>query len=137
MGAAMAYFLVNSAAVAAAFALANRRPVFEVWHDNFLWSITSYVGGGGRRDRRRSVAADRAMGSEPRPSASVPDVPHLPHLNRIADEQRRVAEWTQLHRESTEVLARAISGQGRRGERTSSACSTRGQPRAPPRVVGA
>jgi len=45
MGAAMAYFLVNSAAVAAAFALANRRPVFEVWHDNFLWSVTSYVVG--------------------------------------------------------------------------------------------
>ena len=27
---------------------------------------------------------------------------------RIADEQRRVAEWAQLHRDSTEVLARAI-----------------------------
>ena len=35
----------SSVAVATAFALANRRPVFEVWHDNFLWSITSYVVG--------------------------------------------------------------------------------------------
>ena len=30
------------------------------------------------------------------------------YLRRIADEQRRVADWAQLHRDSTEVLARAI-----------------------------
>nr|MBA2303095.1 hypothetical protein [Acidobacteriota bacterium] len=45
MAAAMTYFLVNSLAVAAAFALATRRRILTVWHDNFLWSITSYVVG--------------------------------------------------------------------------------------------
>ena len=110
MGAAMAYFLVNSAAVAAAFALANRRPVFEVWHDNFLWSITSYVVG--------AVAAGIAVEVWQRIGQWEASLALLPlcltyrtyriYLNRIADEQRRVAEWTQLHRESTEVLARAI-----------------------------
>ena len=110
MGAAMAYFLVNSAMVAAAFALANRRPVFEVWHDNFLWSITSYVVG--------AVAAGIAVEVWQRIGQWEASLALLPlcltyrtyhiYLNRIADEQRRVAEWTQLHRESTEVLARAI-----------------------------
>jgi diguanylate cyclase (GGDEF)-like protein/putative nucleotidyltransferase with HDIG domain len=110
MGAAMAYFLVNSAAVATAFALANRRPVFEVWHDNFLWSITSYVVG--------AVAAGIAVEVWQRIGQWEASLALLPlcltyrtyhiYLNRIADEQRRVAEWTQLHRESTEVLARAI-----------------------------
>ena len=110
MGAAMAYFLVNSAMVAAAFALANRRPVFEVWHDNFLWSITSYVVG--------AVAAGIAVEVWQRIGQWEASLALLPlcltyrtyriYLNRIAAEQRRVAEWTQLHRESTEVLARAI-----------------------------
>ena len=37
------------------------------------------------------------------------------YLRRIADEQRRVAEWTQLHRDSTEVLARAIQAKDEGG----------------------
>ena len=37
------------------------------------------------------------------------------YLRRIADEQRRVAEWAQLHRESTEVLARAIQAKDEGG----------------------
>ena len=117
MGAAMAYFLVNSAAVAAAFALANRRPVFEVWHDNFLWSITSYVVG--------AVAAGIAVEVWQRIGQWEASLAFLPlclsyrtyriYLDRIADEQRRVAEWTQLHRESTEVLARAIQAKDATG----------------------
>jgi diguanylate cyclase (GGDEF)-like protein/putative nucleotidyltransferase with HDIG domain len=117
MGAAMAYFLVNSAAVAAAFALANRRPVFEVWHDNFLWSITSYVVG--------AVAAGIAVEVWQRIGHWEASLALLPlcltyrtyhiYLDRIADEQRRVAEWTQLHRESTEVLARAIQAKDAAG----------------------
>jgi putative nucleotidyltransferase with HDIG domain len=37
------------------------------------------------------------------------------YLGRIADEQRRVAEWEQLHRDSTEVLARAIQAKDSHG----------------------
>ena len=140
MGAAMAYFLVNSAAVAAAFALANRRPVFEVWHDNFLWSITSYVVG--------AVAAGIAVEVWQRIGQWEASLALLPlcltyrtyriYLDRIADEQRRVAEWTQLHRESTEVLARAIQAKDVAGEHAHRARAVlRRQPRAPPRVVGA
>ena len=44
LAAALTYFLVNSLAVAAAFALATI-PILRL-HDNFLWSISSYVIGG-------------------------------------------------------------------------------------------
>ena len=37
------------------------------------------------------------------------------YLRRIADEQRRAAEWAQLHRDSTEVLARAIQAKDEGG----------------------
>ncbi|HET7221444.1 MAG TPA: diguanylate cyclase [Vicinamibacterales bacterium] len=119
VGAAMTYFLVNSSAVAAAFALATRGRVFQVWHDNFLWSITSYVVG--------AVAAGIAVEVWQRLGHWETSLAVLPlcltyrtyriYLDRIAAEQRRVAEWTQLHRESTEVLARAIQAKDAAGSR--------------------
>ena len=119
VGAAMTYFLVNSTAVAAAFALSTRRRVFQVWHDNFLWSITSYVVG--------AVAAGIAVEVWQRIGHWETSLAVLPlcltyrtyriYLDRIAEEQRRVAEWTQLHRESTEVLARAIQAKDAAGSR--------------------
>jgi diguanylate cyclase (GGDEF)-like protein/putative nucleotidyltransferase with HDIG domain len=119
VGAAMTYFLVNSTAVAAAFALSTRKRVFQVWHDNFLWSITSYVVG--------AVAAGIAVEVWQRIGHWETSLAVLPlcltyrtyriYLDRIAEEQRRVAEWTQLHRESTEVLARAIQAKDAAGSR--------------------
>jgi diguanylate cyclase (GGDEF)-like protein/putative nucleotidyltransferase with HDIG domain len=110
MAAAMTYFMVNSLAVATAFALATRRRIFSVWHDNFLWSITSYVVGG--------IAAGIAVEVLYQAGHWQTTLAFIPlcltyrtyriYLGRIADERRRVAEWTQLHWESTEVLARAI-----------------------------
>ena len=110
MAAAMTYFLVNSLTVATAVALVKRRPIFGVWHDNFLWSITSYVVGG--------VAAGIAVEVFQQAGQWQTGLAFVPlcltyrtyriYLARIADEQRQVAEWTQLHRESMDVLARAI-----------------------------
>jgi diguanylate cyclase (GGDEF)-like protein/putative nucleotidyltransferase with HDIG domain len=105
--------------VAAAFALSTRKRVFQVWHDNFLWSITSYVVG--------AVAAGIAVEVWQRIGHWETSLAVLPlcltyrtyriYLDRIAEEQRRVAEWTQLHRESTEVLARAIQAKDAAGSR--------------------
>jgi diguanylate cyclase (GGDEF)-like protein/putative nucleotidyltransferase with HDIG domain len=110
LAAVLTYFLVNSLAVAAAFALANRRPILRVWHDNFLWSITSYVVGG--LVAGLTVELFQRAGQWQTSLAFVPLCltyrTYKIYLGRIAAEQRRVAEWTQLHRESTEVLARAI-----------------------------
>ena len=110
MAAAMIYFLVNSLAVAAAFGLSTRRGILRVWHDNFLWTITSYVVG--------AIAAGIAVElfhSAGQWQTALAFIPlgltyrtYRIYLSRIADEQRRVAEWTQVHRDSTEVLARAI-----------------------------
>jgi diguanylate cyclase (GGDEF)-like protein/putative nucleotidyltransferase with HDIG domain len=117
MAAAMTYFLVNSLTVAAAFALATGKPILKVWHDNFLWSLTSYVVG--------AVAAAIAVEVFHRAGEWVTALALVPlcltyrtyriYLKRIGDEQRRVAEWTQLHRESTEVLARAIQAKDNGG----------------------
>jgi putative nucleotidyltransferase with HDIG domain len=117
MAAAMMYFLINSLAVAAAFALATERSIVTVWHDNFLWSVTSYVVGG--------IAAGIAVEVFHRAGQWHTALAVIPlfltyrtyriYLSRIADEQRRVAEWTQLHRESTEVLARAIEAKDNGG----------------------
>jgi diguanylate cyclase (GGDEF)-like protein/putative nucleotidyltransferase with HDIG domain len=110
MAAAMMYFLVNSLAVAVAFGLSTRRSVFRIWHDNFLWTISSYVVG--------AIAAGIAVEVFHRAGQWQTLLAFIPlcltyrtyriYLRRITDEQRRVAEWAQLHRDSTEVLARAI-----------------------------
>jgi diguanylate cyclase (GGDEF)-like protein/putative nucleotidyltransferase with HDIG domain len=117
MAAAMTYFLVNSLAVATAFALATRRPIFSVWHDNFLWSVTSYVVGG--------IAAGIAVEFLQQTSHWQTTLALVPlgltyrtyriYLGRIAAERKRVAEWTQIHRDSTEVLARAIQAKDNHG----------------------
>jgi diguanylate cyclase (GGDEF)-like protein/putative nucleotidyltransferase with HDIG domain len=119
MAAAMIYFLVNSFAVAAAFALSRGRAVLRVWHDNFLWAISSYVVG--------TIAAGIAVevfNSAGQWHTSLAFVPlgltyrtYRIYLKRIAEEQKRVAEWAQLHRESTEVLARAIQAKDQGGSR--------------------
>ena len=110
MAAAMIYFLVNSTAVAGAFAISSSRNVVRLWHDNFLWTVSSYVVG--------SIAAGiavevlRAAGQWQTLLALIPLCltyrSYRIYHRRIKDEQRQVAEWTQLHRDSTEVLARAI-----------------------------
>jgi diguanylate cyclase (GGDEF)-like protein/putative nucleotidyltransferase with HDIG domain len=117
MAAAMVYFLVNSVAVAAAFALSTGRGVYRIWHDNFLWTISTYVIG--------AIAAGIAVEVFHRAGQWQAALAFIPlcltyrtyriYLRRIADEQRRVAEWAQLHRDSTEVLARAIQAKDEGG----------------------
>jgi diguanylate cyclase (GGDEF)-like protein/putative nucleotidyltransferase with HDIG domain len=110
MAAAMTYFLVNSLAVAGAFGLSTGRSVFRVWHDNFLWTISSYVVGA--MAAGIAVELSHSAGQWWTALAFIPlgltYRTYRIYLRRIADEQQRVADWTQLHRDSTEVLARAI-----------------------------
>ena len=47
VGAATAYFVVNTLAVASAIALSTRQSVLKVWNENFLWSAPSYFVGAG------------------------------------------------------------------------------------------
>ncbi|HKE88471.1 MAG TPA: HD domain-containing phosphohydrolase [Vicinamibacterales bacterium] len=119
MAAAMIYFLVNSFAAAGALALSEGRGVIRVWHDNFLWSVSSYVVG----TIAAGIAVDVFNGARPWHTA-LALVPvgltyrtYRLYLKRIADEQKRVTELAQLHRESTEVLARAIQAKDEGGSR--------------------
>jgi putative nucleotidyltransferase with HDIG domain len=45
IGAALTYFVVNTALVAAAVGLTTAQPVWRVWHQNFLWSSPSFFVG--------------------------------------------------------------------------------------------
>jgi diguanylate cyclase (GGDEF)-like protein/putative nucleotidyltransferase with HDIG domain len=119
MAAALVYFLTNSLAVAAAFALSSGLGVLRVWNDNFLWTIGSYVVG--------AIGAGIAVEVFQRAGewhAALAFVPlgltfrsYRIYLKRIGDEQRRASEWAQLHRDSTEVLARAIQAKDEGGSR--------------------
>jgi len=119
MASALVYFAVNSVAVAAAYALSSGRGILRVWHDNFLWTISSYVVG--------AIAAGIAVEVFHQAGqwhAALAFVPlgltyrsYRIYLKRITDEQRRASESAQLHRESTEVLARAIQAKDEGGSR--------------------
>jgi diguanylate cyclase (GGDEF)-like protein/putative nucleotidyltransferase with HDIG domain len=117
MAAAMVYFLVNSLAVAAAFGLSKGRNVFSVWHDNFLWTVSSYVVGA--IGAGIAVEVFDTAGQWQTALAFVPlgltYRTYRIYLKRITEEQRRSAEWAQLHRDSTEVLARAIQAKDEGG----------------------
>jgi putative nucleotidyltransferase with HDIG domain len=95
MAAATIYVFVSSFAPAAAFALSEGRGMFRVWHDNVLWVITSCVVGTFGMMRRI----------------------YRIYLTRISEQQKRIAERAQLHRDSTEVLARAIQAKDEGGSR--------------------
>lgn len=119
MAAALVYFLVNSLAVAAAFALSSDRNVLRVWHDNFIYTISSYVVGA----IAAGIVAEvyHQAGQWHTALAFVPlgltYRSYRIYLTRIADEQRRASESAHLHRESTEVLARAIQAKDEGGSR--------------------
>jgi diguanylate cyclase (GGDEF)-like protein/putative nucleotidyltransferase with HDIG domain len=87
-----------------------------VWHDNFLCSITSYVVGG--LTAAIAVEVFHRAGDWQTALAIIPlwltYRSYRIYLKRM-DEQQRIAEWTQLHRESTEVLARAIQAKDNGG----------------------
>src|SRR5215831_944583 len=47
VGAATAYFVINTTMVATAIALSTRQNLVKVWNENFLWSAPSYFVGAG------------------------------------------------------------------------------------------
>src|SRR5207248_3099673 len=47
VGAAMTYFVCNTAFIATAIAFSTRQSLVRVWNDNFLWSAPSYFFGAG------------------------------------------------------------------------------------------
>ncbi len=111
VGAATAYFVINTAMVATAIALSTRQRVVKIWNENFLWSAPSYFVGAG--------AAAAAVGVLNfvsirwlLPLAAAPLYltyrSYKVYLGRIDDEQRHVREMADLHLATIEALALAI-----------------------------
>jgi diguanylate cyclase (GGDEF)-like protein/putative nucleotidyltransferase with HDIG domain len=111
VGAATAYFLINTAMIATAIALSTRQSAVKIWNENFLWSAPSYFVGAG--------AAALAVGVFSfvsvrwlLPLAAAPLYltyrSYKVYLGRIDDEQRHVREMADLHLATIEALALAI-----------------------------
>jgi diguanylate cyclase (GGDEF)-like protein/putative nucleotidyltransferase with HDIG domain len=111
VGAATAYFLVNTLAIATAIALSTEESIVKVWNENFLWGAPSYFVGA-------SVAALAAWITAEFPGKWLVPLAAAPlyltyrtykvYLGRIEDEQRHVREMADLHLATIEALALAI-----------------------------
>ncbi len=110
VGAATAYFVLNTGFIATAIALSSRKNVATVWNANFLWSAPSYFVG--------ALAAGLAAGVVERSGYWLVPLTFAPlyltyrtykvYMGRIEDEQRHVEQTSDLHLATIEALARAI-----------------------------
>jgi diguanylate cyclase (GGDEF)-like protein/putative nucleotidyltransferase with HDIG domain len=111
VGAATAYFLINTAMIATAIALSTRQSAIKIWNENFLWSAPSYFVGAGAAALAvgvLNVVSVRWL----LPLAAAPLYltyrSYKMYLGRIDDEQRHVREMADLHLATIEALALAI-----------------------------
>jgi diguanylate cyclase (GGDEF)-like protein/putative nucleotidyltransferase with HDIG domain len=111
VGAATAYFLLNTGLIASAIALSQRQSIFTVWQTNFLWSAPSYFVGA----LTAQAAATFVEHSAYWWLAPLTFAPlyltyrtYKVYMGRIEDEQRHVQQTSDLHLATIEALARAI-----------------------------
>jgi diguanylate cyclase (GGDEF)-like protein/putative nucleotidyltransferase with HDIG domain len=110
-GAAITYFVLNTAMVAIAIGLATNQSPIIVWNQNFLWSAPSYFVGAGV-----AVAAKWAfLGSGMWWLVLLLAAPiiltyksYKIYMGRMEDERRHVQEMADLHLATIEALALAI-----------------------------
>src|SRR5438874_2349052 len=110
VGAATTYFLCNTLLIATAIGLSTKQSIPKVWNENFLWSAPSYFVG--------ALAAAAAAAVIDRGGywmASLAAAPpyliyrtYKVYMSRIQDQQRHVAQVSDLHLATIEALALAI-----------------------------
>src|SRR3954465_7759083 len=110
VGAATTYFVGNTLLIAAAIALSTRQSIVRVWNENFLWSAPSYFVGAGAAAIAASVIDQGGYWW-----ASLVAAPlyltyrtYKVYMGRIQDQQRHVAQVSDLHLATIEALALAI-----------------------------
>jgi len=110
VGAATAYFFLNTGLVATAIALSTREGIAHTWHTNFLWSAPSYFVGAGTA--AAAVWFVRSAGYWLAPVTIAPLYlmyrAYKLYMGRVEDEQRHVQQTSDLHLATIEALARAI-----------------------------
>jgi diguanylate cyclase (GGDEF)-like protein/putative nucleotidyltransferase with HDIG domain len=110
VGAATAYFLLNTGFVAAAIALSTRTRVLTTWNNNFLWSAPSYFVGAGSAAIAGWLVTHAGYWVAPLTFAPLYLTyrTYKVYMGRIEDEQRHVQQTSDLHLATIEALARAI-----------------------------
>ncbi|MDP1568410.1 MAG: diguanylate cyclase [Vicinamibacterales bacterium] len=110
VGAATAYFVLNTGLIALAIAVATHQRVDTVWNENFLWSAPSYFVGAGA-----AAIATWAVMTSGIWLALLAAAPlyltyrtYKVYLGRIDDERRHVHDMADLHLATIEALALAI-----------------------------
>jgi len=110
VGAATTYFIGNTLLIATAISLSTEQPIGRAWNENFLWSAPSYFVGavaaaGGAAVIERGGYWMASLAAAP---------PYLiyrtykVYMSRIQDQQRHVAQVSDLHLATIEALALAI-----------------------------
>src|SRR3954454_10002492 len=110
VGAATTYFVFNTLLIATAIGLSTRQSIGRVWNENFLWSAPSYFVGAGAAAIAASVIDQGGYWW-----ASLVAAPlyltyrtYKVYMGRIQDQQRHVAQVSDLHLATIEALALAI-----------------------------
>src|SRR5260221_10954776 len=110
VGAATTYFIFNTALIATAIGLSTKQSIARVWNENFLWSAPSYFVGAGAA----AIAATVIEHGGYWWAALTAAPPYLiyrtykVYMSRIQDQQRHVAQVSDLHLATIEALALAI-----------------------------
>jgi diguanylate cyclase (GGDEF)-like protein/putative nucleotidyltransferase with HDIG domain len=110
VGAATTYFVFNTLFIATAIGLSTRQPIVRVWNENFLWSAPSYFVGALAAAIAASVI-DRGgywMASLAAAPLYLTYRTYKVYMGRIQDQQRHVAQVSDLHLATIEALALAI-----------------------------
>ena len=110
VGAATAYFLLNTGLIATAIALSSRERITTIWQTNFLWSAPSYFVGAGTAALGAALVANTGYWIAPLGFAPLYLTyrTYKVYMGRIEDEQRHVQQTSDLHLATIEALARAI-----------------------------
>jgi diguanylate cyclase (GGDEF)-like protein/putative nucleotidyltransferase with HDIG domain len=116
IGAATAYFLINTLTIAGVIALSTRQPIRRVWNENYLWSAPSYFVGAGAA----AVAAWLASAYSAEWLALLAAPPlyltyrsYKIYLGRIEEGQRHAKQMADIHLATIEALALAIDAKDR------------------------
>ncbi|MCU1383871.1 MAG: rpfG 1 [Acidobacteria bacterium] len=110
VGAATTYFIFNTLFVATAIGLSTRQAIPPVWNENFLWSAPSYFVGALAAAIAASVI-DRSgywMALLAAAPLYLTYRTYKVYMGRIQDQQRHVAQVSDLHLATIEALALAI-----------------------------
>jgi diguanylate cyclase (GGDEF)-like protein/putative nucleotidyltransferase with HDIG domain len=110
VGAATTYFITNTALVAAAIGLSTKQSIARVWNENFLWSAPGYFVGALAAAGAAIIVSrgDYWFVVLAAPPPYMIYHAYKVYMGRIQDQQRHVAQVSDLHLATIEALALAI-----------------------------